>query len=694
MGFPLFRFTLNNAIEGELEIKEPDGWDNGVLKLERNEDYHSVVEYYDQPLLYDEAQAYDTLLGQLLTGGQEYIRNIEYTQGVDAIITITIEISNDQGVTFETIFDGVIDIPTVKETDFYKQEQGVKRDDFWSKFINRKSIPVDLLSTVDMDGNAIDSESSQVLTLSNQVIDLRFSGGLTTDYNYPVNSDTYAVIDFDEIILDEIQTKYNYPLLISNILPFELFAFDFAGDIDVDSEIIGTCVFAGSFYPIMGLSNLFDIYIQINDDTPQIFTAVDTIANNGLFDYEVTTYSFTDTFIIEKGDKFRIYMERNSGTGGISQITLGSSSYLDITQHSTYPTTSTDYFTLFNAAENCISKYVGIEGVIESDFLTSGCGQEFAVMKGLHVRGYSIFQKPFAMSFDQWWNGANPIFNLGLGYEQGQNKIRIEKKDYFYNPTIVVSLDFVNNIERSYSSNHIFKSIEIGYNKWSAESASGIDDPQSKRIWRTRFATVGKDEKILSTFFAASLGIEQTRRNRVEQGKDWRLDDEIIIIATNSGVPEFDENFNSITGLLNEDARYNIRLSVARNFQRWKNYFNGCLQIPSGEEFLFASGEGNFDMTTQLEDSDCEAISGTEPTIDEKGDVDVTGDFLFLPIVYEFEHPLTFEQYKQIRDNRHNAIGVSRTDTGHRACHLLNLDYRPTRGLGTFTVILGENDPL
>ena len=118
MGFPLFRFTLNNATAGSLVISEPGGWDEAVLKLERNQEFHSLVEFYDQPL---------TFYGQSSNGngGLDYIREIEKSQGPDAQITILIEISQDDGDTYETVFDGLIDIPSAKEVDFYKAEYGI-----------------------------------------------------------------------------------------------------------------------------------------------------------------------------------------------------------------------------------------------------------------------------------------------------------------------------------------------------------------------------------------------------------------------------------------------------------------------------------------------------------------------------------------------------------------------------------------
>jgi hypothetical protein len=323
------------------------------------------------------------------------------------------------------------------------------------------------------------------------------------------------------------------------------------------------------------------------------------------------------------------------------------------------------------------------------------------------VRGFTLAQKPFTMSFDDWWHGINPILNLGLAPEKTAGSpaldvIRVEQKSYFYDKTSTsINLDYVNNIERSYDFDSVFKMIELGYEEWAVESDNGLDDPQTKHTYNTRFKTVGKELSILSKFIGAALAIEETRRE-TDLKKDYRMDEKILIIALNENSspvkPEMGIDFASVSNLLNPNTRYNIRISVARNFERWKDYFNGCLQWyvnSPGTEYLFAKGEGNLDMTSVLWGGGCESIFPTpDPVISEKQNIEATSDFLFMPIKYSFEHYLTWDQYKTIRDNRNKAIGVSRSNLGHVKCFVDELEYEITTGKTSFTVWLGENNPI
>jgi hypothetical protein len=277
--------------------------------------------------------------------------------------------------------------------------------------------------------------------------------------------------------------------------------------------------------------------------------------------------------------------------------------------------------------------------------------------------------------------------------------IRVEDKAYQYLEEISVYFSNVSpeNVTRRYDNDRIFNKIEIGYNQWQAEDISGIDDPQTKKIYSNRFKKVGKSIQILSEFIGASLAIETTRRKRREKSKDWKYDNETFIIALNPNEidespdespdlvhlsPELDEDFSFITNLVNPETRYNIRITTARNFLRWQNFTQGALQSYVGSDFKFQSGEGNYDMTSIM-DQGCPDEDFNNQSLDEKGNIPVTTDFLHLPNLYEIELPLDWNDYVTIRDNRRKAIGVSLSDTGHVPMFIKSLDFRPVKGTAT-----------
>lgn len=388
--------------------------------------------------------------------------------------------------------------------------------------------------------------------------------------------------------------------------------------------------------------------------------------------------------------------------------------YCLVTAETTFEETEAEGVLLHDAAMQIIKRICNTDGYSEylgalftktRQYDANGCESNHILIKGLHLRGYDFTEKNFFMSFKEWWTGANPIFNLGLSYEtvDEEEVIRIEDKAYFYSTDISVNLSWVNNIVRSYDKDSIFKKISIGYDKWQSEDISGLDDPQAKKTYATVFETIGTEKTLYSKLISGSLTIEVTRRTGIELSTDYKFDNDVFIIAidpdsvsspSNTFVPERDENFTSTSDLLNPDTRYNLNLTPARNFLRWANYFNGALLKYLTSYYKFTSGEGNYrfastyDCTTGLK-KDCDSTFCDE--LAENQDIQVsdavdTVGYLFTPELYEFEHPLSWSDYKTIRENRNKAIGVSTTDSNHETCFIKRLEYDINKSTAKITV--------
>jgi len=267
---------------------------------------------------------------------------------------------------------------------------------------------------------------------------------------------------------------------------------------------------------------------------------------------------------------------------------------------------------------------------------------------------------------------------------QDENVIRVEEVEHFYDPDFVLEISNIRNITRSYDNDKIFNKINIGYTTWKSEDISGIDDPQTQHIYSTRFEKIGTTLTLWSDWIAASLAIETTRRKTIAESTDFKFDDSVFIVAINTDDvspdvyrPELDENFTDVQNLLDPETRYNLSLTPTRNLLRWSKWLNGCLQNYLSSYYKFVRGEGNFDMISEMieESPDClDQDYGGEP-LSEKQDVEVTDDIIHLPNYYDIEIPLTWQDYKTIRENRKKAIGISMTDENHVALFIDELEY-------------------
>jgi hypothetical protein len=681
----ILRFTLNNTTSGSLVIDEPDGWKEAMLKLERHEEFHSVIELYEDSFTFW-AESYN------------YLVNIRDTQGFDADVYILVELSDD-GATYETIFNGLIDIENSVEIDFEKIECPIVRNDLWSRFINNRGTSVNLQSTTDLYGNNRIVLSPITLNLPSQPIRHLYLAENDEDITYALTgSDPYGVIDFANPLADTIEEKYNYPRAISSVVPFELFALEWGGSYTINCFIYLSTGLgpSGQGDNYTGTTN---VYFQKNDDAPIAFTA----ANQGIAGVNGRTYyEYISTQTFQAGDFLRFYIQGSSTVIWLDYYT----SQLFVQADTTYDDSTAPAFMIHEAFQSVLdriiganntlySEYIGAEDTQQTDYASNGCASLCAITKGLHLKQYSLADKPFYASFNDLWEGHNPIFNLGLGYEtvDGTEVIRIEDKAYFYDTTTSIELDYVNNIEVSLDTERVFKNIKIGYQKWEGESTSGIDDPQTKHEYAVQLKKSGRDIQIESKFIAASLAIENTRRKYLEQEKDWKLDNDTFIVAIDKDIigspalvytPELDGPFSSVSDLDNSDGRYNLRLTPGRNFIRWINYFNSGLQLYTSYDYKFVSGEGNVKMSSTVGTDSC--ISGT---IIENQNFDVTTDALHDNVVYSFDHPLSWDEYKTIRDNKEQAIGVSQTATGHEAFFIKSLEYNIHNAIGKFRLVKG-----
>jgi hypothetical protein len=697
----------------ERTVKNPAGWKALELSLERDQIFHTLVEYFKGNFMW---------YGNALTT----IKEIEATDGIKAQIGVRFEVSFKMDV-WVTLYTGMLKIAQKEEIYtgiiLNKITCPVIRDDFWSKFFNRYKTPVNLESTTDMDGGTRTAVAKTTVAMRGQLVRVKAKGFRDfTLLSDPLfwsgrNIDIYFQSNHNRDIINDDAGEFQSFEKVNNIYPFDVNEFDLKvkyqsascqtrykyrarlkldpiGSWGVGDQLLtfnhviqiqrqngafeedSTNLLAGISLTALGTSTYTSAYINVDHSK----TFSDVLSGDRIFSYFTC---FTDASGPATVDH---YLEYDSGD---------QDQFAEIVYDSSFPDSVTDAYLIKQACEATISKYVGADSVVISTKFSDTTFNRNAIFRGKHNRGYTFSQKEMSTSFDEIYQGIDPMFNLCLGYTKvsGVNKIFIEDKSYAYNPTVVVNIPNCRNIVRKNDLERYFKTIEIGYSKSLSESESGIDDPQTKQTRNADLPTFGKDEKIVSRFIAASLAIERSRRNRVEQGKDDRLDEDMMIVSVIPGSPwtlEFNENFTSILGLLNSTKRANVRHTVMRLFKRWQNFINPSLSV--GEEFTFGRGEGNYNVTTTISGSDYESASGT---VSEK-DAFVAGSSRLWSnkIIEVTDVEMPFGTYEQIVANKENAIGVSRTESNFVPCFILDFNYKLFDGKASFVVLQANEDEI
>lgn len=695
---PRFRFTL-----GGTSISDPKGWNDVVLNLERDLGFHSLVENIDTPFeFYGRTASKD--------GGYARIKQAR-DNGPDSQVTLIAQVSWDRGVTYDTFFNGQLDLTTLKDVEIRGKRTfqcTILRDDLWSKFINRKSIPVDVLSPTGIDGGALSVLTPKTLSLPSQKIHQSYQGNHIDDVTYTtISGTTIGQVDFIIDVYREIEEKFDIPRVAITEPAAPLFTVRYAGDYTIICDITLSTGLGPSGAGSQNVPVDYDVVIDINDGATVVAFSKTNVGVGGV--NRRTEFSYSDTLTLEEGDEIRIYITNSGASSTIVWLDFYNDQ-LTVETDTTFTDSSCEAFPIHDIGMAIGNRIIGSENTFYSEYFggtsatsrtygADGCGLNFLTMLGAHVRGFTLAEKPYSQSFEEWWDCWNPIFNLGLGYEYvGTTEvIRVEEKEHFYDDSSQsIILEGVQGIEIGYDPDYFYTSIEVGYEKWDVESKSGVDDPQTVHTYATRFKTIGsaetKDINILSKAYAASLGIEQTRRNSLEPNKDWKLDDDFIVIqsdlSTSPAEPVLYSN-SVITGLENADTRYNVRLTPASNLNRWKEFLAIGFSDYTSDFFKFVRGEGNTAMTYNDPTAvDCDAEAGTVAI--ENGDILIGPDFLFQAVLYTFTHPLTWNQYKGLRDYPKKSFAVRYYDNDgvhqQAVAFVKKLAYKPNESKADFQV--------
>ncbi len=709
-------------------ISEPEGWKDCRLTLERDSEFHSLVEHFEGDFIFYGSDG-------VIDGGADFIRNIEDAYGFDAKISILIELSFNDGSSYETVFNGLLNLLLLKELPINKVQVPFVRDGTWTTFIRRFKTPVDLQGTTDLDGNSVDPVPTVTLNLPSQQMPANYSAtstfpGITEEPTTVVVDGTYYQMNFDQETLNEIEDIF-HPLQASNPeLPQGWLQAKYGGGYTFQIQTVALD-YDPPFNFSVGedISDYIRFYINIDGvetefDVTDTFTSANT--NGG------RVYRLNYTAQLSAGSVVLIYGKaiddltatppyngqiRWNGAvvnpDTINNVAVPDqtiSCYARITANTTYPSSEIEAYYLHDAFAGVLQRIIGgnkfyseILGRLDTNmrqYAANGCYSRLVIYKGLQLRGYTLTERPAAFSFEHLWNGANPILNLGLGYDTIQSigdVIRIEDKASFYRTdSVSVNLSNIRNIVRQYDDSCIFNKIETGYQKWQGENLSGLDDPQARQT-RVPIIGVGKAISILSEFVAASLAIEGTRRQTIEKNKDYKFDNDTFVtvihdddVSPDRYSPETTQDFDSVSGLSNASTRYNIVLSPMRNFLRWANYFGGALQKYLQTSYRFVSGEGNYTMTSDYSCSSGEQCFGKIcDSLAENVDISLSYNsllgFLHLPELFVVEdYAITWEDYLQIRSNRDLAVGGSQSDSNFKKLLVKKISFKPVSD--SFTV--------
>ena len=700
-----FRFYIN-----DIEITDPIGFDATKMKMVRS-DWHGVIAEYNDQNFEIYAKEHKQVYPLLKSLYDEF--------GIDAEATFTVEYmcSGEEPLSIEyalTFYDIILD-----SGDECFITIGIQRKGCLYQFKNAMDTKVNLDTELAIDGTTglipydylgkeIEIPSKSILLTNNAVVteDIVYDLDESTDWNGISDTGLFnsiLIVPFDTIKFDEFGT-------FAPIGTLTIHNGNDAGFLDLkenESQFINTETFG-----IKCLSSEFNLETAIKAtlivDTsasyslispPQIViarqliegepgdilyindaTLTNTVGFVKTWDFDIeTNFDFTlEPFLGGYRILYVFFLFRiNKTTTGFinAELTFNKDNYLnlktlsvcDATPAKTYMVNEalsriSEYVT--NGCMRVYSDYLGRNDSQPFQFNSDGCGGMLALTQGVFLRQLELINPTkytFSLSFNDVMNAINAIEDIGYTIENinGEDVIRVEKWDYFYNNEVVIDLGVVSVKKKPNLKLH-FKNFRTGYSKYEAEEFNGLDEFLTEREYTTRL--VNHDEKLdkVCQFIASGYAIEITRRKGNTDTKDWRYDNDTFILCTErTGYYDMSieqGNIDNSTNIIDPPTILNFRISPARMAMNWFKY--ATTFVKGVKELIFSNGKGNLIAEGELI-SDCKLDSGViseKQNIKEVNFIDNV-NYLFRPEIDVItDVPLSFAQKKALNANPNGLI--------------------------------------
>lgn len=288
--------------------------------------------------------------------------------------------------------------------------------------------------------------------------------------------------------------------------------------------------------------------------------------------------------------------------------------------------------------------------------------------------------KAFTTSFKEFMESYGTSFGLGLGVEKigFKQRLRIEKKEFFYNRNTTVRLGKydengkfyfvkVSNEKETDIEKEFYSEIEIGSDKGGEyEEAMGLDEYNTKTSFSTIITETMYVFKSISKYRKDPYGLTFAARDQKARNptKDSKYDRHIWLVDLKRSVTNIfqlrlweDDFEKEPTGVYSPETAFNLRLSPVNTmllYHGWK--IAGSLTKYPFDYIRYGSSVANSKLTTKLRSDLYPGIGGVERSengspIDGSTEVIQNKDLsraISVPALLKFEYPMDYELRKQI----------------------------------------------
>jgi hypothetical protein len=727
-----YRVTLSHDIAGSEEIDDPKGWDAIEVITKRDPTYIGM--FFDFTVKLD---------FYCSGGGKEFVDEVYDTYGIDAVITILIEVDCNESGIYEEFYTGALDLETYERK--YTQPEyttvAINQQGPIDIIKSRLETNVDLTKLVTIDGTSLTDFTYGPYDLHLHSKEIITSSQFSSDAGAYAEGSIYSLTAFGYTYLT---IPFIYPISFIEQEYVQSYTNFFSDNITIDNpDSLFTAIADGVYgidYKLKG--SFTETYAT--DEEREYGLAIEYrvgVSRTILFDWgRVAVSGGTQTFAYDlsgsfnvnilNGDTISFYFVVTQYFPSITQDyvlftqSLDPEGYIRFSQNSTTADSTCKAFAIHEAFARVCQSITDSTDPFRSNFFgrvnsepnpydSNGCGSFAAITNGFQIRQFPLNLRPPFISLKQLFNSCNAIYNLGMGIEEsgGNFYIRVEPKEYFFSQTVLLQIPNIKGLKKTIAREYYFNNFTCGYNNWQQDGTQGInglDEVNTKRSYVLGLKKISNSLTQLCDLVAAPYVLERTRRKPYDTfaSTNYQYDDKNFIICLNRDVnglgepenlitAEKDENYPHTQKILSPATIYNLRISPGRIFRSWLKWLTPSIVKNNDvlKDIKFSYGEGNYTMISQGTDA-CDGMD----YIDESTDIEAlvpnataSCNPLFIPEVVDFVAPLSLADYKLIKANPTQCIEISTTETDFIKAFIIQIKYNPSRGMATFSMLLSND---
>lgn len=723
---------------GGFEIEEMIGFTDAEFSLARDTRFHGVSILFSQQDFTFQGDAAD------------FLTERKKAHGVDADVRLLIRASCDDLVEYEEIFK--LDFAQYSEVcgDECFVSIGIEQTSCFEKFKSRFDQKIDLDKAVSYDGSALTAYPmlNTILTLPSKTLIKSIEGNVVDEgdeWVIPLTGNgtinffirpTYANKKYEAIDTGALEPSCPYTDDISDdsacpvVTPILLYEDDprcFDGTFHYNFRIKGMFKIRDMFQQSTVATAVLQVIrahgnYNLGSSNPVVLHQTiiippgenPVVPNESLGTFLTRAFDYPWNGTVDdlvEGDGIYVVLGMAIVSGGHLEpevtVEFDKETYVNIYGESRCPPTWSHVYMIHellsrmteSMTDKCLkvySEYYGRTDSLPTAYDNDGCGALRVLTSGLKIRNAPL--QTFFLSMKEAIEGLQAIDNIGFALDKnpdtGEDELRIEHADHFYQDIEIIRFDKIARVEAKTVPGELYNIVNIGYEKWQAEEINSLDEFNSTREYRPSMTNVSGTRDLICRFIAAGYVIEVTRIQNFAKtgGADTKYDNEtfIICLRRTDGSYEVDQgNILSPANIIDPATIYNWRIRPVTMLMRHFKSLGGIFPDYTTGKMLFNAGTGNILATGEQASLDCKIEAGV--TV-ENQDVD-SGDFavpqdarpMFRPELVTFDQPLSLAEFNLLRTNPYGYISFRcKPGQPYRKGYLFSMKYRMTEGAASF----------